>query len=77
MECDLTITMHTLVHHDVNLQDDLSVTKFAVYFHRKHFLKKQMASYSLRLNMELLDFKLLKPIHGSVCAAIFTQMIYL
>lgn len=27
--------------------------------------------------MEVLDLKLLKPIHGSVCAAISTQMIYL
>lgn len=41
MECDLTITMHILMHHNVNLQDDLSVTKFAMYFHRKLFLKKK------------------------------------
>lgn len=43
MECDLTITMHTSVHCNMNLQDDLSVTKFSVYFHRKRFLKNQMA----------------------------------
>lgn len=37
-KCSLTIIMYTSVHHNMNLQDDLSVTKFIIHFHRKlHF----------------------------------------
>lgn len=39
MECSLTITVHTLVHHNINLQDVLSVTKLIIHFHRKCYFK--------------------------------------
>lgn len=39
MECSLTITVHTLVHHNMNLQGDLSVVKFIMHFDRKLYFK--------------------------------------